>query len=469
MKRLLLIVPDGVAVRNYLYSSFISELQAKDIEVILYHQISNAAIEEVKRVQPTLAEIKAIPYFIEKPKARLLRESLAYARLKVNTKKLKNPTVMDFWNRNQKSLKQKLLYRLAEVLGTVFSWNYKLILKMEALYDAEISKGAIFENITRDIEQLNPDYILNLHQRAPISAPIIAVAKKKKIQTATVIFSWDNVPKARLISRYNAYLVWSDLMKNQLRLLYPEIKTEQIKVVGTPQFEFYFRDEFIESKELFFSKHGLDVNKKTVCFSANDATSPYEPNYFEDVCEEISKIEESIRPQILFRRCPVDKTNRFDNIIEKYKSFVFPIDPDWRMETDSGESFSSIYPAFNDVYLLVNTAKHSDLVINLGSTMAHDFAVYNKPCLYLNYDPVENSTCKVAMCYGFQHFKSMEGLAAVGWINSKLEISDKIALAINVPQKTGPDRKKWMELIVSYPLNESSKIIASLISQQLLK
>lgn len=463
--RVVLIVPDGVAVRNYLYSSFINELQAKGVEVVLYHQISNAAIEEVKRVQPTLTEIKAIPHFIEKPKARLLRESLAYARLKVNTKKLKNPTVMDFWNRNQKSLKQKMLYRLAEVLGTVFSWNYNLILKMEALYDSEISKDAIFEKITKDIEQLNPDYILNLHQRAPISAPIITVAKKKKIRTATVIFSWDNVPKARLISRYDKYLVWSDLMKNQLALLYPEIKMEQIKVVGTPQFEFYFKNEFIESRELFFSKYGLDINKKTVCFSANDATSPYEPNYFEDICEEISKIEESIRPQILFRKCPVDKTNRFDNIIEKYKSFVFPIEPDWRMEAGSSESFSSIYPAFNDVYLLVNTAKHSDVVINLGSTMAHDFAVYDKPCLYLNYDPVENSTCKVAMCYGFQHFKSMEGLEAVGWINSKLEISDKITLAINFPEKTGPDRKKWMQRIVNYPLDKNSVLLSEVIAQ----
>ena len=62
----------------------------------------------------------------------------------------------------------------------------------------------------------------------------------------------------------------------------------------------------------------------------------------------------------------------------------------------------------------------------------------------------------------------MEGLTAVGWINSKLEISHKIILAINTPEKTGSDRKKWMELIVSCPLNESSKIIASLISQQLL-
>lgn len=104
MKKIVLIVPDGVAVRNYLYSSFINELQSKNFEVLLYHQISNAAIEEVKKVQPSLSKIEPIPHFIEKPKARLLRESLAYARLKVNTKKLKNPTVMDFWNRNQKSL-----------------------------------------------------------------------------------------------------------------------------------------------------------------------------------------------------------------------------------------------------------------------------------------------------------------------------------------------------------------------------
>ena len=86
--RLLLIVPDGVAVRNYLYSEFINELQAKGVEVMLYQQISNAALEEVKKVHPKLSEIKSIPYFIEKPVARLLRESLAYARLLYNSKKL---------------------------------------------------------------------------------------------------------------------------------------------------------------------------------------------------------------------------------------------------------------------------------------------------------------------------------------------------------------------------------------------
>ena len=459
--RLLLIVPDGVAVRNYLYSSFITELQSKGVEVILYHQISNAAIDEIKKVQPTLTEIHPIPSFIEKPKARLLRESIAYARLKFNTKKLNNSTVMAFWNRNQKSLKQKLLYRSAEVLGTVFSWNYKLILKMEALYDAEITKDAIFEKITKDIEELNPDYILNLHQRAPISTPIIAVAKKKKIRTATVIFSWDNVPKARLISRYDIYLVWSEIMKKELSILYPEIEKNSIKVVGTPQFEFYFEEKYTKSREVFFSEFGLDSSKKTICFSANDLSSPYEANYLEDVCEEISKIEESDRPQLLFRRCPVDKTARFDKILEKYKAFVFPVNPDWRTEKENRQSFVSIYPTIKDISLLVNTVKHCNAVINFGSTMAHDFAVYNKPCLYLNYNPVDNSVFKVEMAYKFQHFKTMDGLHPVGWISSKGQMGSLIKQVLSNPNEIGKDRIMWMKKIVQYPLENSSKLIVN--------
>jgi hypothetical protein len=459
--KLLLIVPDGVAVRNYLYSSFINELQANGFEIILYHQISNAAIEEVKKIQPFLSEIKSIPHFIEKPKARLLRESLAYARLLCNKKKLSNPTVMDFWNSNQKSLKQKFLYRLAEVLGTIFSWNYNLILKMEALYDKEISKDAVLSMINEDIQLLQPDYILNLHQRAPISAPIIAVAKKRKIKTATVIFSWDNVPKARLISRYDTYFVWSDVMKRELSTLYPEISKEHIKIVGTPQFEFYFQEELLKTKTDFFNEYGLNPTKKTICFSANDQTSLYEQNYLEDLGEELSKIEERVRPQVLFRKCPVDKSDRFDAVLEKYKSFMFSITPDWRVENNEKYSFVAIYPAYNDLQLLVNTVRHSDVVINFGSTMAHDFAVYQKPCLYLKYNPVLNPIYNVNEVYQFQHFKSMEDLQAVGWINQKSEMRSKIEQALQTPNEVAKDRKLWMERIVKYPLLECSKNLAN--------
>ena len=433
MKRLLVIVPDGVGVRNYLYSNFVQELQKHNVEVLLYHQISDVALKEIKKVQPSIVDIKSLPRFVEKAFPRLLRESLAYARLLFNKKKLDNSTVMDFWNGNQKGLKKKLLYRLAELLGTLFSLNYKLILIIEKAYNNEVSKDKIINIINDDLELLKPDLILNLHQRAPISAPIILVANKRKIPTATVIFSWDNVPKARLISRYDTYFVWSEVMQKELALLYPEIDLNQIKVTGTPQFEFYFDNNIILTKETFFLQHGLNPTKKTVCYSANDATSPYEPDYLSDICEVVSEMDETIRPQILFRRSPTDKSKRFDAVLEKYKGIIFSIDPDWRMDKGSEESFTSIYPSFNDVILLVNTVRYSDVVINFGSTMAHDFAVLNKPCLYLNYNPIDNSIFTVEMAYKFQHFRTMQGLEAVGWLNSSEEIGEKIVQALEHP------------------------------------
>ena len=92
--------------------------------------------------------------------------------------------------------------------------------------------------------------------------------------------------------------------------------------------------------------------------------------------------------------------------------------------------------------------------------MVHDFAVYNKPCLYLNYDPVENSSFKVKDVFDFQHFRSMQNLNAVGWINSKEEFQDKIQRAINNPENTGDYRMQWLQKIVKHPLQNNSSILA---------
>ena len=104
---------------------------------------------------------------------------------------------------------------------------------------------------------------------------------------------------------------------------------------------------------------------------------------------------------------------------------------------------------------------HSDLVVNLGSTMAHDFAVYNKPCLYLNYDPVESSSFKVSDVFAFQHFRSMESLDAVGWINSKAVIINKVEQALDRPESIGSDRLKWLQKVVRHPLENNSRILAN--------
>lgn len=455
--KILILVPDGVGVRNYLYSSFTSNMIKEGNEILIYHKLSESAIQEIKRSKPEITNFEAIPDFIENPKVRLIRETLAYARLLRNEKTLKNSTILKFWNPSKKGLKKKILYFLAEFLGFILSKNYSLIRKGDHLYEKELSKSSTIEIVKNTLLDFKPDVILNLHQRSPLTSPIISVAKELQIRTATVIFSWDNVPKARLISRYDYYYVWSDLMKNQLLQLYPEILTSQIQVTGTPQFEFYEDGSLYEERKIFFNKYGLDADKKTICFSGNDLSSPYDAVYLNDICEELFKLDEKIRPQVLFRRCPVDKSDRFDFVLNKYKEFVFSIDPDWRTGKEKSDSFATIYPTTNDNKLLVNTVKHSDIVINLGSTMAHDFAILDKPCLYLNYDPVNDSKFKIKDVFNFEHFRSMDNLEAVGWINSKNEISNRILEGLHTPEKVGKDRKEWLKRIVLHPIEGNSK------------
>jgi hypothetical protein len=457
--KMILLVPDGVGIRNYIFSSFIRNFIKDGNEVLVYHSISKFAIEEIQMNKSEIRNFKVIPDFKEKFIARLLRESIAYARILINKKKLNNITILKFWSPSKNGFKRKILYFLAEILGVILSNSYSLILKADTLYEKEIVKNKTTELIKKTLLDYQPDIILNLHQRAPSTVPIISSAIELNIKVATVIYSWDNVPKARLISRYDFYFVWSKLMKKELDVLYPEIASSQIHIVGTPQFEFYFQEKYYVDKEFFYDQFGLDIQKKTICFSGNDQASPYEAYYLNDLCEALCKIDQIDRPQIIFRRCPVDKTNRFNQVLKKYSHLIFSIDPDWGGVLGSDSCFSENYPRFNDVSLLVNTLKHSDLVINLGSTMAHDAAILDKPCLYLNYDPVVNSVFKVEDIYNFQHFRSMENLNAVGWINSKEEIHQKIVSALINPLQVGKDRKKWLKKIVLHPIENSSRML----------
>ena len=127
--KIILLVPDGVGVRNYLYSSFTSNLIHAGNDVLIYHKLSESAIQEIKKSKPEITNFEPIPDFIENPKARLLRETLAYARLLRNEKTLKNSTVLKFWNPSKKGLQKRILYFLAEFLGFILSKSYLFIRK----------------------------------------------------------------------------------------------------------------------------------------------------------------------------------------------------------------------------------------------------------------------------------------------------------------------------------------------------
>tara|TARA_B110000238_G_C16120897_1_gene437087 strand:+ start:613 stop:1995 length:1383 start_codon:yes stop_codon:yes gene_type:complete len=458
MSKICFIIPDGTGIRNYLYSGLPKKLIEQGCEIVLLHSISQEALDEINSVNAVVFKAIKLPLFVESNYQKMIREIICYARLLRNYRLTKNDSILTNWKPKKNTFKKKTFYNLVEFVGKKISNNYPKILKYELKYQISIEKNNIdFQNLLNEIK---PDLVFSTHQRSMNAIPIVVAAKSLKIKTVGAIFSWDNLPKARLSVRTDEYIVWSEYMKQELNVYYPEIKENEITVTGTPQFEFYYNKENIYSKDVFHTKFNLDNTKKLICFSGDDElTSPYDLEFLTDIVKLI--ITNKLNIQILLRRAPVDVSGRFDHIVNTYPEIVKSAPPLWNFDKNNLESWQTVYPTFEDIKLLISTAFHCEAVINLGSTMAHDFAIFNKPAVYVNYNPVISKTWNVDTIYKFQHFRSMGDLKPVVWLNSRNEISDILEKVLNNPTL---DNEKWLSIISENRENASENIAKKLIS-----
>lgn len=454
-KKVLFLIPDGVGIRNYLYSDVLKHLKDES-HIAFWSPLPEVAFEEVKTLHKIEIQYKTIKFATEGILTRLFKESSTYARLLYNSRIVKNDTILVNWRKENKNFKLRQLYSLAEVIGLWASKKYERILNLE-LKSKKYWKRSLIEHYKNELELFKPTSIFITHQRVAALMPICIAAKELNIPVITAIYSWDNLPKARLAVEADYYIVWSEYMKEEMNIYYPEIPQYYVIVTGTPQFEFYFKEDLFETRVSFAKKYGLDVAKKWICFSGDDKlTSPNDPLYLKDIVDALQLNNQLENYQIIFRRCPADFSARYDEVLSNYKEIV-SIDPLWYTKNTGWNSF---FPQYADVGMLANIVYHCDLVINVGSTMAHDFAVMNKPCLYLKYDKKNHPKWSSELVYNYQHFRTMQGIDAVGWLNNPDEIADKINLALTHPEQVGKDRKKWLEKIVLHPLEENSKKIA---------
>lgn len=453
--KLLLLFPDGVGIKNYIYADVFDP----DSDLVLFHNFSNETINYIKGIKSIDSDI-VIPNYNESAKEKFLRELIALARLYSGAEKTKNPTLLVNWVWKQKTLSKKIFYKAVQMLAPLCK-SQSRIAWLDDKYQQAIRKNPFYGAVAKILKQVQPTTVFCSHQRGLKAATVFAAAQDLGIPTATVIYSWDNLPKGRLALRADRYLVWSAHMKQEMALFFPEIPQEHVIVTGTPQFEFYGNPDNIIDRQAFYSTCGLDPEKKTICFSGDDEmTSPDDPKYLDDLAEAIAGAGLQDHFQILMRRCPVDLSGRYDAVIQKYDGLIKEAPPLWNNPGVTG--WTGLYPLYDDVKLLVSTAYYCDMVVNIGSTMAFDFAMFNKPCAFINYDQQhkKDANWTVDTIYRFQHFKSMPDEDAVIWINSKAEMASKITTGIATGMN--PKMNVWVDSIIGDYKNASEKIKAQL-------
>lgn len=445
MKKIVLVVPDGVGIRNFLYTRFL-DLLAAEAEVVAWHVLPEhvLATQEGRAVR-----FEPLPYVREGLAARVLRQAKIYAQLHWRYEEDAAEVMLRFRRPSGGAVGAlpRTVGHAAHLLGHLVptpdgaAWLDRCH-ATAASRDGDLAPFAAFLRAER------PDVVFCTHQRASRAVPALLAARRLGIPTATFIYSWDNLPKGRMAVHADRLLVWSDAMKAELLLYYPEMDPRRVHVVGTPQFEPHLDPALARPREEFLGGLGFDPARPVVCFSGDDEmTSPFDPAYLAD----LAGISEP--PQILFRRAPTDVSGRYAGVLARFPEIAV-CDPAWR--AGDGD-WTQVAPLPEDLGLLANVARHCDAVVNLGSTMGLDFAVFDKPAVYVAYNPSGAGDWDVMDLYRLPHFRCVHALQPVLWARSAAELGTQVRRALDRPGEKSEARARWLREVVAFPLDRASE------------
>ncbi|HQW68054.1 MAG TPA: UDP-glycosyltransferase [Flavobacterium sp.] len=452
-KKIFILLPDGIGLRNFAYTNFHTIGLEKGFDITFWNNtpfnISELGYKEIKINNPK-----------NHPFTEIYKNARKQIELNLFIKRFNDTTYNSYrFPFSTKTTRQKIKTFLTKRIISKYNSEARIKIILKKITDLE-KKTNYFDDCLKTLQKEKPDFIFCTNQRPMSAIAPIEAAKQLGIPTATFIFSWDNLPKATLVIDTDYYLVWSEFMKKELLKYYPDINEKQIVIVGTPQFENHFDLSLKVEKEVFFKNNNLDLDKKYICFSGDDVTtSPNDPQYLKDTALAVRNLNKNgFNLGIVFRRCPVDFSDRFDNVLEDYQDVIVPINPLWKK---IGEGWNTILPTHEDMILQTNTIAHTEFVINLGSSMVFDYVCYQKPCVYVNYDVPQSgsSNWSVEKIYKYIHFRSMPTNNSVIWFNNANEIEQKIQSVLEGKVTTVNEATAWFEIINQKPANHASERI----------
>ncbi|WP_299048787.1 hypothetical protein [uncultured Polaribacter sp.] len=462
MKKIGIVIADGVGYRNFIMSEFIIEAINKYDEVIIYSGLikriySKKILDKVSFRELDIYKESIFSWFFRKLKeVAHMRKHVSFFGIKTsyNNGKVKKITT-------KKHYLIKFIYFL-----TTYFYSEKNIRFYEKLQFKSFKNENIYKKYTNYLKKDKLELLFFTHQRPYNLSPLLAAAKELNITTASFIFSWDNLAsKGRMLGEFDGYMVWSKLMKDELKYFYPKTKKQNIHVVGTPQFEPYVMDIYTISKEELFVKLGLDPNKKIVYYSCGDvSTSKLDPFYIEKIAQ---FIENKKIPNVNFvvRTSPAEDESRFITLKNKYHSIIWNF-PNWKLtRKNHTEIWSQRVPSINDIKILKGLLKHSDVNVNMCSTMSLDIMLFDKPVINAVYGNKENELYDDQKYLNYVHFDKVVKSKAVTVVKNDDDFIEALNVSLSNPSLFKDQRAKILDLEIGAPLEGTSKRIVNALKE----
>lgn len=461
-KKLGIVITDGVGFRNFMLSNFMAEVSQQFDAVIIYSGLPKSAYQSIL---PSNIVIKELEVFTESKLTWFFRKwkELAHLQKYKAFYGMMDNLVSGYPKTNSlRSLLVKGIYLFTRFIHSDIS-----ISMAEKLQFLSFSNHRITQSYIKLLKEDQPSHVFFTHQRPPFLAPFLVAAKKLKLPTSTFVFSWDNLTsKGRMLGTFDHFLVWSDLMKDELLYFYPTTKKENAKVVGTPQFEPYVMPNYETSKEDFYKKFQLNAQKQIICYSCADVSiGKNDPVVIGAIANNIRNKAIKGHVQLLVRTSPAEDDARFKAIRSEFPEILWNV-PKWTLTRENhAESWSQRVPNEEDIKDLRAILEYTDLNVNMCSTMSLDFMLFNKPVINTVFGNETNGLYNDQRFLNYDHYKKVVESGAVTIAKNERELITQINEALANPGQGTRQRKAMIALQISAALMGTSKRIAETLRQ----
>lgn len=449
----LLVVPDGVGVRNFVLGTFLSQMGAR-MAVDALHPIPDDLLQRIRGEEDGSVTWHRLRPFAGSRLSMLLRKSLVYAHMYwADTQSMRSicrrPTGGSWRTRAAERVGRRIGRMASSPTG---------IGVLDALHLRAAERLPEVERCLEFLERSKPSVIVCTSQRSLDVLPLILAGRSLGIPSAAFIFSWDNLTsKGRIAAPFDHYLVWSEHMRQELQRYYPDISSERVHVVGTPQFAPYADRSLRLSRQEFFTRFGADPERPLICYSGGDAgTCPEDPEHVRVLMDLVRSGRIQGRPQVLVRPTPVDDARRYAKVAADFPELILAA-PAW--VRTSAEDWTRVIPLPADVAFLANLTFHADLNVNVASTMTLDFALRDRPVVNVAFDVSDPPPFGQPLWehyYRFEHYRPVVDLGAARFARSPAELADHINAYLANPALDRINRRRLVDLEVGVPLGEAN-------------
>ncbi len=316
-------------------------------------------------------------------------------------------------------------------------------------------ESALFWSDTnaRDVEQqlgqLKIDAVFCLTPFLNDEEMAVRVCATSGVPSAAAILSFDNLTTRPWIPiPFDLYLLWNRHNVEQLRRGYPQTAGCETKIVGSPQFDFYWKPEYIWSEEEWRGRLGLPPDRPVLLFAGGYFTcAPHEPQFLGQLDDAIEATEIPGKPVILFRRHPVDPLERWQEVLQRSKHIL--VDNPWQL---GAKILGHTNIGTEDIAKLASTLYYCGVHVNVASTMTIDGAIFDKYQVGPAYDdsPSRKYDRAAFECYQQEHFLPIAQSGGISIARNRKDLILAVRAGFTNPEDMHEGRQRIVEEICTF-------------------